>query len=102
MHAMHEIQPIVTGEWCLSVSLSVTRPNSASLCKQKTAEQIKTLFGVNTPGGSWDNVLHQDSDPPQTGRGTHFYILGPPISSESLEILRAYRGVEALTKTMQQ
>jgi len=41
-----------------SVSLSVTRLNSASLCKQ-----IKMLFSVNILGGPWNIVLHGGSDP---------------------------------------
>jgi len=48
---MHEMQTIVTDvrSVCQSVRQSVTRLNSASLCK-KTAEQTKILFWVNTPG----------------------------------------------------
>jgi len=43
---MHETLSIATDVFSLSVRLSVTRLNSASLCK-KTAERIKVLYGVN-------------------------------------------------------
>jgi len=49
----------------LSVCLYVTRLNSALLYKM--AEQIKMLFGVNTPGGPRNIVLDGGPDPPQRG-----------------------------------
>jgi len=44
-----------------SVSLSVTRFNSTSLCKK--AEQIR----MNTFGSPWNIVLDEGSDPPERG-----------------------------------
>jgi len=49
----------------LSVCLSVTRLNSASLAKM--AEQIKMLFGLNIPGGPWNIVLNVGPDPSTKG-----------------------------------
>jgi len=45
-------------------------------------EQIKMLFGVNTPGGPWNIVLDVGPDPLQRkGEGDQFSMLGfPPIS----------------------
>jgi len=46
----------------LSVSLSVTRHKSVSLCK--TAQRIQILFGVNSLGGPRNTVLDREPDPP--------------------------------------
>jgi len=66
-HQMHETQTIVNDDRgvCPQVCLSrgSTWPHGA-----KTAQRIKILFGVNTPGGSRNTALHGGPDPP-TGRG---------------------------------
>jgi len=55
MHAMHEMQPIVTDARvvCPSVHQSVSQSSRGStrLHCAKTAELIKMLFGVNTLRG---------------------------------------------------
>jgi len=61
--------------------MSVTRLTSALLCKK--GEQIKMLFGVNTPGGPWSIVLDVGSDPSQRGKGSPFF--GPPVISGTAE-----------------
>jgi len=49
--------------------VSVSRGSTRLHCT-KTAEQIKTLFGVNTLGGPWNIVLDEDPDPPHSkGKG---------------------------------
>jgi len=53
---------------CLSVCLS--RGSSRLHC-EKMAEQIKMLFGLNTPVGHWNIVLDVGFDPP-TERGRRF------------------------------
>jgi len=81
------------------------------LC-EKTAERIMMLFGVNTFGGPWNIVLHGSPDPPTERRGevgenfanyrpTAMLISGTAEAIERLEILHVYKGVVALTKTMQ-
>jgi len=58
-------------EYVRGVCLFVKRHISASLCKM--TDQIKMLFGVNTPGGPWNIVLDVDPDPPsERGRGPTF------------------------------
>jgi len=56
-------------------------------------EQIKMLFGVNTPWGPWNIVLHGGPDHPQTGVGCHAF-LGPPCVLGTAE-------AGALRKTVQ-
>jgi len=74
-------------QWCLSVSLFVCLSRgSTRLHYAKTAERIKMLFGVNTLGAhgtlwSWSGVLI----PHRQGRGTYFWILGPPCISGTAE-----------------
>jgi len=51
---------------CLSVCPS--RGSTRLLCA-KTAERIKILFGLNTPGGQRNIVLEWGPDPPQRGKG---------------------------------
>jgi len=58
---MHEIQTIVTDN--LSVSLSVTRLSSASLCKNGWTDH-DLVFGVNNFGDPQDSVLHGGPDLP--------------------------------------
>jgi len=68
LHRMHEKRTIVADVRgvCLSVCLSVTRLNSASLCK-KTPEKIRILLVVNTPEAL---VLDGGPDsPPPTANG---------------------------------
>jgi len=50
----------------------------------KMAEQIKMLFGVNTPGGPWNIVLDVGPDPP-TERG-QFKCWEPLISLDWLKL----------------
>jgi len=87
MHAVHELQPIVTNvrAVCPLVSLSVARINSASL--SQTAEQIKMLFGINTLGGPRNFVLNANPDPP-TERGSRltFKFRDLVISRERLKL----------------
>jgi len=56
MHAMHEMQSIATDVRGVCQSVCLSRGSSQLRCA-KTAEQIKMLFGVNTPGGPWNVVL---------------------------------------------
>jgi len=68
---MHEMQSILT-DVC---SISPSRGSSRCHCA-KMAEQIKTLFGVNTPGGPWNIMLDVGPDPPtDSGRRVQFSIL---------------------------
>jgi len=60
-HRMHEMQPIVTDFRHVCLSRGSTRLDCA-----KTAEQIKSLFGVNTVGGPRNIVLDGGPDPPTT------------------------------------
>jgi len=51
------------------IKVSVCKPvclshDSSQLRWAKMAEQIKMLFGVNTPGGPWSIVLDVSPDPP--------------------------------------
>jgi len=62
---------------CLSVCLS--RGSSRLHCA-RTAEPIKMLFGMNTPGDPWNIVLDVGPDPPQRGEG------GPLLNFGSLLI----------------
>jgi len=71
MHAMHEMQPIVTDDRGVCLSVSLSRGSTRLHCA-KTAERIKLLLAVNTLGGPRDIVLHGDPDSPQTGDGTYF------------------------------
>jgi len=85
MHAMHEMQPIVTNVCgvCPSVRLSC---GATLLHCAKKAEQIKMLFGVNTSGGPWNTVLHGGPDPPQTGGGRPtFKCWDPPCIHKTAE-----------------
>jgi len=52
------------------------------------AEQIKMLFGMNTPGGPWNIVLNVGPpDPPQRGGGRpNFTFWDPLLSSEWLKL----------------
>jgi len=49
------------------------------------AEQIKMLFGVNTPGSPRNIVLDGDPDPPQTGGRDLLLNLGLPCFSGTAE-----------------
>jgi len=83
---MHEIKTIFTDVCgvCLSVCLS---RGSSRLHRAKTAEQIKMLFGVNTPGGPRDIVLDVGPDPPtERGRRPTFKFLDLLISPERLRL----------------
>jgi len=71
------------------------------------AEQIRMLFGVNTPRSPWNIVLDVGPDPPtERWRGPSFKFWDSPLifgtAGARLEILHAYRWVGALMKTMQQ
>jgi len=70
------------------IALSVSPPvclsrDSTRLHCTKTADQIKMLFGVNTPGGP-SNIVWDGGPDPTTERGhvTYFWILGPLASQE--------------------
>jgi len=65
---MHDIQTIVTNVHG-GVCQSVLSCGSVRLHCAKAAEQIKMLFGVNTPVGPWNIVLDSVPDPP-TERGS--------------------------------
>jgi len=77
---MHEMQSIVTDVCgvCLSVCLSC---GSSRLHCAKMTEQIKMLFGVNTPGGPWS----AGPDSPQRG-GSSFKFCDPLLSPERLKL----------------
>jgi len=111
MHAMHEMQPIVTDVSVRqSINLSVRLSGCLSrrltrLHCAKTAQRIKMLFRVNTPGAhgtlcyTWVLILHRQGE----GPAIKFWD-SPRISGTAearLEILRAYRGMGALTRIMQ-
>jgi len=49
------------------------------------AEQIKILFGVNTPGGPWNIVLDVGPDPPQRGEGGPLLNFETPYISGTVE-----------------
>jgi len=53
---LHQMQTIVTDDCSVCPSVCLSR-SSARLYCAKMAEQIKMLFGVNTPKGPWNNVL---------------------------------------------
>jgi len=63
------------------------------------AEQIKMLFGVNTPGRPWNIVLDVGPDPViERERGPNFKFWDPLVSlgtaeARNLKILCAYRGL---------
>jgi len=76
---MHEMQSILTDVCgvCLSVCLSC---GSSRLHCAKMAVQIKMLFGLNTPGGSWNIVLEMGPDPERGGWGFSFKFWTPLLS----------------------
>jgi len=49
------------------------------------AEQIKTLFGVNTPGSPWNIALDVGPDPPQREKGPLVNFGTTLISPERLK-----------------
>jgi len=55
---MREMQTTVTDVHSVCLSCSSSRLRCA-----KTAERIKMLFGVNTPGGPWNIVSDGGADP---------------------------------------
>jgi len=66
---MHEMQTIVTDVRGVCLSVCLSRGSSRIHCA-KMAEQIKMLFGVNTPGGPRNIVLDVGPDPhTERGRG---------------------------------
>jgi len=67
MHAMHEMQPIVTGVRGVCPSVCLSR-GSTRLHSAKTAELIKMLLGVNTPGGRRNVLLEGVLIPHRWGR----------------------------------
>jgi len=104
MHATHQMQPIVTNVPC--VCLSVCHATQLSFTAQKTAKQIKMLFGVNTLWAHGTLYYTGILIPHRQGEGSPFKFWDPlHISGMAedlrLEILHAYRGQWALTKTMQ-
>jgi len=50
LHRMHEMQSILTDVSVVCLPVCLSRGSSRLRCA-KPAEQIKMLFGVNTPGG---------------------------------------------------
>jgi len=58
-------------EMSVSLSVCLSRGSSRLHCA-KMGEQIKMLFGMNTPGGRWNIVLDVDPDPLQRGEGANF------------------------------
>jgi len=93
---MHQMQTIVTDRRvCPSVCQSC---DSTQIHCAKMSEQIKILFKVNNLGGPRNIVL----DPPQRkggGAGENFANSGPTTYQDG--VLIDYRGLTALTKTMQ-
>jgi len=68
---MHQMQTIVTDVRLCVVSVRCLSRGSTRLHCAKTAERIKIVFGVNTPGSPRNIVLHGGSDPPtEEGRGS--------------------------------
>jgi len=46
-------------------------------------EEIKMMFGMNTPGGPWNIVLDAGTDPPtERGKGLSFKFWDPLVSPE--------------------
>jgi len=79
---MHEMLTIVIDVH--SVSLSLSRNSSRLHCK-KVAEQIKMLFGVNTPDGPWNIVLDMGPDPPLRAEGGSTFKFWDPLISGMAE-----------------
>jgi len=52
----------------------------------KMAEQIKVLFGVNTPGGPWNILLDVGLDIPQRGEWAQFKFWHPLLYPEHLKL----------------
>jgi len=78
MHAVHEMQPIVTDVCgvCPSVSLSVTRLNSASLCQNGQTDQ-DAVWGERC----WRTLCYTGVlIPPQTGGGDLLLNFGTLLS----------------------
>jgi len=48
---MHEMQTVVTNDHAMCSSVCLSHGSSRLHCA-KMAEQVKMLFGVNTPGGT--------------------------------------------------
>jgi len=92
LHRMHEIQTIITNvrgvcqSVCPSISLSVVRLKSGSLCKNGWTEQ-DAVWG-NTLGGLWNIVLHWGPDFPHRGGGEPtFQFWDPPRISGMAEAI---------------
>jgi len=86
-----ECNAVYSYRWSLhlSVSLQSVCPSfgSSRLHCAKVAEQIKMLFGVNTPGDPWNIVLGVGPDPPQREVEGPVLNLGTPLlSSEWLKL----------------
>jgi len=72
---------------CLSTSLSVCMSRGSSrLHCAKVAEQIKMLFGVNTPRGPWNIVLDVGPDTPTESERGLLLNFGTPSSPERLKL----------------
>jgi len=84
MHAMHEMQPIVTNVRGVCPSVCLSRGSTRLHCA-KTAEWIKMLFWVNTFGSPRDIVLHGGPDPP-TDKVPTFKLSDPLVSPEWLKL----------------
>jgi len=70
-----------------AASSAILSRGSSRLHCTKMAEQIKMLFGVNTPGGPQNDVLDMSPDPPtDRERGPTFKFWDPLISSEWLKL----------------
>jgi len=57
----------------IPVYVCLSRGSTRFHCAQ-TAEQIKILFGVNTPGGPRNIVLDEGLDPPTVRRCSNFVL----------------------------
>jgi len=73
---MHEMQPIFTDVRGVCPPVCQSCGSTRLHCAKK-AEQIKMLFGVNTPGGPWDIVLHGGPDPHIQEEGQTFEFWDP-------------------------
>jgi len=76
MHEMLKFLPMFAVSVCHAAHLG--------LKNAKMDEQMKILFGVNTPGGPWSDRRGSWS-PHKEGKGEHFQILGPRHTSEMAE-----------------
>jgi len=78
LQRMRKMLTILTNVRSVCKSVCLSRGSSRLHCA-KLAEQIKMLFGVNTPGGRWNIVLDVGPDPPTEGKRDPPLNFGTPL-----------------------